>query len=239
MFSLQIFTEILIVGLLLLFGLSPLLLLLDKRNQEREGFLPILNDLDVKLPTTFLLLIIAYAVGAAGNRLVDDFWDSILPKPDKKYEQLLVAEMKRTKLAGNTSATSADNLQTIAQAGNRQIAINCDGDLARWGECLKVAEFAVRERSQATQDWFDHRRSYIRLVRAAAVAALLLFTSMAFYNILKRNAVRYPWPYFVIVLFFFVAFTVAHVIANEKYWKRVYEVYIGLPPAASKKVDGS
>ncbi len=237
MFSLQIFTEILIVGLLLLFGLSPLLLLLDDKNHKRPGFLPILGDLDAKMPATFLLLVVAYAVGAAGNRLVDDFWDKILPKPEEKFEKLLVADLNRSRAAANASAASAGNAVAAGQTGNAQAYINCDGEIAKHDDCIKVAEFAIRERSQATQDWFDHRRSYIRLVRAAAVAALLLLISMGLYNLAQRRAGRYKLAHFAFALFFFVFFTSAHVVANEKYWKRVYEIYTGLPPAASKKQD--
>lgn len=239
MFSLQIFTEILIVGLLLLLGISPLLLLMDGKNHNRPGFLPILSDLDAKMPATFLLLVVAYAVGAAGNRLVDDFWEKILPKPEEKFEKLLVADLNRSRAAVNASAASAGNAVAAGQTGNAPPYINCDGEVAKNGDCIKVAEFALRERSQATQDWFDHRRSYIRLVRAAAIAALLLLISMGLYNLVHRRAGRYKLTHFAVALFFFVVFTLAHWVANEKYWKRIYEIYIGLPPVASKKQNGS
>src|SRR4051812_47976651 len=47
---------------------------------------------------------------------------------------------------------------------------------------LKYAEFVLRERNEATAAWLDRHKSFVRILRGAAVSSLLLFLAMVIYE---------------------------------------------------------
>jgi hypothetical protein len=288
LFTLQLFTEILVVGALLLLGAMPLLLLLDRQSLLKGRLLPFIDHFDSNLPITFVLLVMAYAVGAAGNRLVDSLWDGANELVDAVvhsgqacannedyYNHKLVAYLAAARPAPQPPAAQPDPKPT---APGR---IDCPPALAGKVNCIKVAEFALRERGSATREWLDNRRTYIRIMRSASFAALLFLVSIFVYNRLARRLRRkerarvlerqkgaaetrydpsflllgapaditiqapprrdyhhYRPAHYATAAFLLVVFSCANYIADEKYWQRVYELYVTLPPVSQEKRAG-
>jgi hypothetical protein len=274
-FTLQIFTEILVIGALILLGALPILLLLDKQSLRKGRVLPFIDHFDSKLPVTFVLLVVAYALGAAGNRLVDSAWDQIKYPIDeqnplrgdwetneKLYNKRLLEFLARKQPVQLQGVLPS---QDGAAAGSGRI--DCDENRVGKVNCIKVAEFALRERSESTREWLDNRRTYIRIMRSASFSSLLFIVSMFLYNRLARRLgkkkkklpegqempsrdlskapdevstetpirlkkSRYKGRHFIAASLLFFAFSWANIIADEKYWQRVYELYVSLPPPA-------
>jgi hypothetical protein len=194
-----------------------------------DDLFPITDDYVSKVKRVVMLLMLAYAVGAAGNRLADDFWDRAFKRYhfDEKYEELLKAETRGLR------EQQALNLPQAAHEG--QSRLRCEGMIADKKDCLKVALMLLRERSEATQDWLDNRRAYIRIMRAASLSLMLLMVSMFIYKVRWwRTSHRYRMSHFALALFFLGVITFAHMVAERKYWKHVYEYYAGLPAVAAK-----
>src|SRR5436305_15184625 len=137
MFSLQIFTEILIVGLFLILGVSPFLLLVNKEEeaQGQSEFWPLKEDYSGKVKVVIILLL-AYALGAGVNRLADDFWGVT-------FSKLHIASADKFEKKLQNFLAQATNSQ------DKQPLINCQGDVAAYNDCLNVAEMALRERNEA------------------------------------------------------------------------------------------
>jgi hypothetical protein len=219
MFSLQIFTELLIVGLFLILGIAPLLLLVNERAGGRSEFWPLSDSYSSKIKIV-IVLILAYAAGAAGNRLVDDFWEDLIKiGTEKGYEARLQADLKLQ-----------PDLKPSPQPDGKQPRIICQGFIAEKGDCLKVAQMVLRERNEATRDWLDNRRAYIRLMRAASISAILFVLSLGVYKLKKRDSERFKLSHLAVAVIFMVLLTVGHWTADYKYWKRVYELYMAMPP---------
>jgi hypothetical protein len=273
MFTLQLFTEILVVGALLLLGTLPVLLFLDRQSLLKGRVLPFIDHFDSNLPITFVLLVVAYAVGAAGNRLIDSLWDEI-PSPRDEHSIFKPGwktneDFYNDELIASLAAESPTQQQHAASSVNGNPPgsdrIRCDKTIVKEVNCIKAAEFALRERSAATREWLDNRRTYIRIMRTSSFSALLLIASMFVYNLRTRGLreresrednrppdlmlmmvpgdihTSVPGPlrhhhyrrvHFIAAAILLVAFASANHIADEKYWKRVYELYLTLPPPA-------
>ena len=211
MFSLQIFTELLIVGSFLILGILPLLMLVNKQEGGGSEFWPLTGDFNSKVKIVVVLLL-AYAAGAAGNRLVDDFWEDFIGiEPDRHYGALLKADLARP-----------------AAPEVMQPRIVC-GEFVQDNDCLKVALMVVRERSDATRDWLDSRRAYIRLMRSAALASILFVLSVGIYKLRRRRSQRFKVSHVLLAAIFMGLLSFAHWEAENKYWKRVYELYLAMP----------
>lgn len=220
MFSLQIFTELLIVGVFLLLGTLPLLLLMNEPGDTGSEFWPLTGDYSSKVKIV-LALVLAYAAGAAGNRLVDDFWeDAVKLDSEHKYENNL-----------------RDDLAKLGALSGGAGRIICAGYVEKERDCIKVAHMSLRERSEATREWLDNRRAYIRLMRAAAVSGLLFIFSVMVYKLRRRDSKRFKLVHVILVAVFTSLLTYAHWNADKKYWKRVYELYMALPPTAAATAE--
>ena len=268
--EIQVFTEILVVGLFILVGLSPLFLLVKKEAKEKkqelkeqaqgaaeaetpapvqtgdeaqadpadEDLFPFADDYVTKIKKGAIILLLAYATGAAGNRLADDLWDLIpVLDFDGAYEQYFCPTKK---MLEEEAATGVQYPRAAPPEGGRRIFCNCkeDGD----SDCLKVAHMLLRERSQATREWLDNRRAYIRIMRAASVALMLLLLSMGIYKFRRRGKkgyYRYRPGHFALAFFFLCVIVFAHLVSEKKFWGRVYDLYIGLPPPVQKAEPGA
>jgi hypothetical protein len=198
MFSLEIFAEILIVGLLLIFATIPILIRFNPALQE-GGLFSILDVVGNKGAAAALALIFAYVVGIAGNRLVDDAFESVYESPGG-YKQLY-----------------------------KQWAVNTNNPIVD----MRVAEFELRERSEATWKWLDRRRSYVRILRGAIASFLILLVSMAIYEFSRPAKRRYQAHHFIAALLLLSLFIFAYIRSDIKYHKRVYELATELPAKQS------
>lgn len=72
----EIFVEIFVVGVLLVFGVSPILICFSPSARQRQGLLPIGDWKDWK-PGLLLTVALLYSVGIAGNRLVERLYSRL------------------------------------------------------------------------------------------------------------------------------------------------------------------
>jgi hypothetical protein len=84
MFAFDVFAEVMVVGGLLLLSLSPLFVRLSSW-AKKEGFVPAVDYLKEGTGRFAIALLVAYTLGVAGNRLVDDGLDQIID-PGSEYK---------------------------------------------------------------------------------------------------------------------------------------------------------
>ena len=85
MLSLDVFTEILVVGLLVLLSVSPILIRLSPTAAKAEGLLPGITSLAGKSVGVFLALVLAYSLGIAANCLVENTFAALGIDPGSQY----------------------------------------------------------------------------------------------------------------------------------------------------------
>src|SRR2546423_1375569 len=146
MFSLTFFTEILVVGVLLILGLSPIWTVLLKMLNAEERF-DVLKKLEEKSALILIVFILAYATGVLGNRLVDQ----ILPDDGDKTSQQAIMSLAQSRRSAQQS--SGVNVTCIQGEESDE-------------ECSKVVVTALKERDASIAEWFERHKSYIRVQRA-------------------------------------------------------------------------
>lgn len=201
MFGFDVFAEIMVVGGLLLLGLTPIFVRLSPPPKGDKGFVPAVDYLKEGTGRFAIALLIAYALGVAGNRLIDDALDAAGIDPG--------------------SSAKEDYRKAVAQRPG------LPGD-------LKLAEFSLRERGEATASWLDRHKSYIRILRGSAAAAALLLLSMFLYQRSRPPAPRYRSVHFISAAIFFGLFSLAYYLEAASYKQRVYDLATGLAPPAAK-----
>ncbi|MDM4766195.1 hypothetical protein [Pelomonas sp. SE-A7] len=82
--DLDLFAEILVIGGLLLLALSPLIVRLSPLARQGNGFIPAVDYLKEGSGRLAIVVLLSYALGVAGNRLIDDGLD-LLIKPGQAY----------------------------------------------------------------------------------------------------------------------------------------------------------
>ncbi|HJP93974.1 MAG TPA: hypothetical protein VJ875_18595 [Pyrinomonadaceae bacterium] len=86
MFSINYFIEVQIVGILVLLGILPLIILCNPSLRKRDGFFAHLDSINDKTTKAVLMLVVAFSIGVAANRLFDDFLDYIGIDPGSQYK---------------------------------------------------------------------------------------------------------------------------------------------------------
>jgi hypothetical protein len=77
MFSLQLLTEALLVGVFLTLALSPLVIRFTPQFADKEGLLPMAKRWASCNSAIFLVLLLAYALGVSGQRVADNLFDDV------------------------------------------------------------------------------------------------------------------------------------------------------------------
>ena len=182
MFGENQFIEVPVIGLLLLFGIAPLLILAVQKWREETGFCPPLARiaaLSEKGAGVALLVVLAFVVGMIGNQVLDAVIDDEWTIGFDDYESLYAKWREEKK------PHHLDEVPT-----------------------LKIAEHHVAKDNEYTRAYLARHKSFVRVMRAAAGAAVLLLITMAIYEIAARKHTRYrPWQFAVtavaIALFIF------------------------------------
>jgi hypothetical protein len=92
MLTIQNFIEIQIVGLLLLFAITPLINIFVADYRKKTHLCPLFEEIPEKSAKIVLIAIIAFTIGAIGNRLIDDFIDDVLKKQgNEEYKEIYKA----------------------------------------------------------------------------------------------------------------------------------------------------
>jgi hypothetical protein len=198
MFSFDIFAEIMVVGALLLLALAPIFVRLSTWAEQKPGFVPLVDYLKEGSGRFVLVLLVAYALGVAGNRLIDDAVDAVGIDPGSVYKE---------------------RYRAMQDKPNRP-------------KELKIAEFWLRERNEATAGWLDRHKSYVRITRGSMFACLLLLLTMTIYRLSRPSKPRYGLIQYGTTMLLLVVFASAFVLEAESYKKRVFELALELPDSA-------
>lgn len=87
MFTINTYIEIQIIGLFFLVALSPILIAFVPSLRTKHGLFPGFDSISDKPVKAGLLLIIAFSIGIAANRLLDDYLDEIGLDPGGEYKE--------------------------------------------------------------------------------------------------------------------------------------------------------
>ncbi len=86
MFSIDNFIEIQVVGFLLLLAISPILNLSMPSYRTTPHFYPLFENISEKSAKAVLLMVFAFSVGIAGNRLIDELFDTLAIEGREEFE---------------------------------------------------------------------------------------------------------------------------------------------------------
>ncbi len=224
MFAIENFIEIQVVGFLLLIALSPLLNLVSPAIRVKEGFCPIIEDISDKSAKTIFLIVLAFCVGVAGNRLIDDLIDEVKLQGDETYSKRFETWAKESPKP-ETPARPEVNIKT--------------GEFTNPAEpkrppSLKLAEYTVAKDNEYARSYFERHKSLMRVLRGAAFASLLLLLSMLVYRLAQANKKlalcnRYTTAYFIIAFALFMIFSFAYRRESTHYYRRVCELSTQIP----------
>lgn len=196
MFSFDIFAEIIVVGGLLFLSLTPLIVRLTPLAESEGAFVPAVDYLKEGTGRFLIALLVAYALGVAGNRLVDNGLDFIEFDSGSEYKQKYENWAKTNNIKPTT---------------------------------LKMAEFVLRERNEATAGWLDRHKSFERILRGAMAACGILLLTMTGYVLSSPSKPRYRQIHFFSVAIFLLIFMSAYHLESSSYKKRVFDLATNLP----------
>lgn len=86
MFSIKDYIEIQVVGFLLLLGVLPLIILFNPTLRNKNGFFAQLDEITEKTTKAVFLVVFAFSLGVAANRLIDDALDYLCIDPGHHYK---------------------------------------------------------------------------------------------------------------------------------------------------------
>jgi hypothetical protein len=220
MFSLTFFTEILVVGILLLLGLSPIGLILLKILKV-EVRIDIVHKLEERSALIFVVLAVAYALGVLGNRLIDQ----ILPDDGDRTSQHRIMSLVQARMS--LKEVSSVNITCVPGE---------DSD----ADCLKVVVAALTEHNASIGGWFERHKSYIRVERAAAISFGLFALCVGVYWVAEKynqslTKGRYRAWHAGLALFLGMLFFLGYWYENRSYGKAAFLLYKRLPPAVVGK----
>ena len=212
MFGEQQFIETPVIGLLLMFGVSPLIVALHARWRGEEGFCPPLKQLaglSEKGSTVTLLVVAAFVVGIVGNQVLDAMIDDEWTIGFANYEELY------------------EDWRCQYPDPNRPAT-------------LKLAEHRAADGPhEYTRAYLLRHRSAVRVMRAAAAAAILFLLSINCYESVRQRlgwkVRRYkPWHFAASVLAIaLLVFTYLSEVRAVN--RRVFELATGTRAAAAIK----
>jgi hypothetical protein len=220
MISIENYLEIQIVGILLLLALTPLLnIFVPSKVVNDARFCPMLADLGGSNSVKFILvLVIAFVIGAAGNRLIDDFIDDMLGIEGKE------------KYAQDYKAWAEKNYNTSSTANNNQLTANNNPP----PKTLKVAEFELGNKKDAemNRNYFERHKFLMRILRGTAFSALLFMISVIAYCLLSAKLnlceTRYTGVHYWTAFLVLILFSAAYRLESTHYYKRVCELQTGV-----------
>jgi hypothetical protein len=228
--QLSTYLEVQVVGLLMLFALSPIFILLAPREVQRTpGLAPGIRAFDEKTVGTAVILIAALCLGVICNRLIDDVTNAFELEGDEAVETLYNAGIDR-----------------LAQAGSMPAGDGTPAGMARdtFARSLKVAEFRVAEKNVYARSWFERRKWLNRIERGTAAAGIVFMLAMLFHNAVRTRwarecCARYGRREFVVALAIVVLSGIAFRSEATHYYNRACDMYLNLKDCGEGVTDAT
>jgi len=204
--------ELPIVGIMLILGMTPLLILASPDLRSVRGFFPWfpeLKQLPERGPSMSLLLVAAFVVGAVGNQLIDVAVPDDWSPGHRDYEALYQCWLQRHPAEGRSAPT------------------------------LDHAEHALGK-DEYTRLYLLRHNSITRVLRAAAVSAILLILTMAVHGLVARDAARrrYGLWHFVTATIVAIALTYAYFEEVADVRKKIFELTARTTVKAFREASG-
>jgi hypothetical protein len=166
--STELFIEILVAGTIFAFGVSPLLIWATPSLRTAPGLLPGFQSWAALKPSLLVVVAFVYALGVGGNRLLEVAYHYL---PAGSYDFGLVCN--EVKLPA-----CEDKLKELtAGISDKRLAVR---------EAYEKAEIVVRAKDDFSQDWVERHKSYRKIMRASAAAALVFVVCAFLYLLLTR-----------------------------------------------------
>jgi uncharacterized membrane protein YiaA len=193
-----------VVGVLLLLGASPVLLLLFPAFSKQQGAFTFLRQINEKGMLAILILIAAFCTGVAGNRLIDDSLDAL----DLEGEEYSKADY--------LALRKPDQPQSIKLA---EFQAARDSDYTRaWLERHKLFMRVLRGTFSAC---------------LLFLIGMVVYR-VAQWKWPESVKSRYGVGHFVAALFLMAFFLAAYISESTHYYRRVCELTTGVPKCASR-----
>lgn len=198
MFSIDNFLEIQVVGFLMLLAISPALNL-STTFRTRRGFCPLFDNIKTESAKAILLLIFAFSVGIASNRLVDELFDTLNVEGREEYQYKNPVATRSLRECFKVVIQPSRELQFERPSVNANCIGKYGGKFNEWLlgkndptklETIKLAEYYVSDHSETARDYFERHKSFMRVLRGAACASLLLLLTMAIYQLTRTKRFR-------------------------------------------------
>jgi hypothetical protein len=235
MFSIDNFIEIQVVGFLLLLAISPLLNLSTVAFRTKPGFCPLFDTIPDKSAKAILLLVFAFSIGIAGNRLVDELFDTLGIEGREEFEYQCPKE----------KPDCPRFFQYLCPENKIDCPEKYEYGYGKWWQeqkeknnnklkKLKLAEYYVSDHSEMARRYFERHKSFMRVLRGAAFASFLLLLTMAVYQLARKSKKllpcnRYKSAHFITVIVFLLIFSFAYRFEAQHYYNRVYDLYKDYP----------
>jgi hypothetical protein len=218
MFGENQFLELPVIGLLLIAGCSPWIACMSPRLRQSTDVFPGFGGL-TRLPERgvgiALLLVLAVMVGMVGNALIDtavhDSWAGWNSDWEGLYD-IWLSERPAVPAAAPCAGSAKAVEPGIAPS-------------------LKAAEHALGNGSDSeyTRAYLMRHKAIMRVLRSAAVAAIVFFAGMVLFQGLRRWR-RWPVPaystkHMLIAVVMSIVLTVAYFEEVADFHKRVFELY--------------
>jgi hypothetical protein len=208
------FLELPVIGLLLLAGLSPLFACFSSRLRASRGPFRGLERI-VKLPErgigVTLLLVVALLAGIVGNALVDSFVNDSWAGWKADYGCLYELWRAEYRQSGDVRLPYQELNQPVAPT-------------------LKAAEHAIGNGNhEYSRAYLLRHKALLRVLRAAAVAAICYVLSAAAFEILRRklnwNAGPFSFIHFAVAILVVVLLTTSYFEEVADVHKRIFGLY--------------
>ena len=213
MFEIDNFIEIQVIGALLLLAFSPILFLATPAFNRQQGAFPFLRQMNDKGARAVLILVAAFCIGIAGNRLIDDSLDKFGIEGEEHYTE---AYRSITQGIPGTPQPRSIKLAEFYVADENEYA---RGWLERHKSFMRVLR----------------GMSFSCLL---FLACMLVYRVAQRWQP-KSLKPRYSVVHFALALFLFLVFLGAYISESTHYYRRVCELATGVPKCAPEKAIGA
>jgi hypothetical protein len=208
--------EIVTVGLLFFYALSPIMTATSEELRQDKHFCPPLAaalNLPEKSSGIGALLVAAMIAGFVSNQAIDAITDDDNVGPRQTYEAMYQCWLSGTAVSVQrpvpTPAPTPAPVPAPAQT-------------------LKIAEFDLAKDNEYARDYFVRHKAAIRIMRAAAAAGFVFICSMLTYEILRRRRdwenCRYRLVHFAFAIVVTGASVLVYRTETGDYYKRIFEL---------------